>query len=292
MTALPAAIDVSVVLPCYNGGDLLALQLDAVAAQVSDEPWELVFVDNASTDGSAEMARSYQDRIANLRVIDASAEQGQPYALNTGIRAAKGSRIILCDADDEVAPGWLRAMAAALRDHPLVASRMDQRKLNPAWLQSNMQWDTLQHLWYHPFSPHGAGATLGFKKSLFEQIGAFEYSLPYLHDTEFCIQAHLRGINMHLVTGAVVHYRRRTSLKAHLRQSRNYAVYNTILARRHQPAGGGVSAIWAEFMGDWFRMLPLLRRIRSRPRRYQLAWMYGRQLGRLEGVLKHGGIPV
>lgn len=291
MTALPAAIDVSVVLPCYNGGDLLALQLDAVAAQQLDEPWELVFVDNASTDGSADLARSYQDRIANLRVIDASAEQGQPFALNTGIRAARGSRIILCDADDEVAPGWLRAMAAALRDHRLAASRMDQRKLNPPWLQSGMQWDTLQHLWYHPFSPHGAGATLGFQKPLFEEIGGFESALPYLHDTEFCIQAHLRGIDMKLVEDAVVHYRRRANLKAHMKQSRNYAVYNTILARRHQPEDG-VSTVWAGFIGDWFRMLPLLRRIRSLPRRYELAWMWGRQLGRIEGVLKHGGIPV
>lgn len=292
MTPDRSAIDVSVVLPCYNGGDLLALQLDAVAAQQLDEPWELVFVDNASTDGSADLARSYQDRIANLHVLDASEEQGQPFALNTGIRAARGSRIILCDADDEVAPGWLRAMAAALSVHPLVASRMDQRKLNPPWLQSDMQWNTLQNLWYHPFSPHGAGATLGFQKSLFEEIGGFESALPYLHDTEFCIQAHLRGIGMKLAEDAVVHYRRRTSLKAHMKQSRNYAAYNTILARRHLPADGGVSSAWMKFLGDWFRMLPLLRRIRSLPRRYELAWMWGRQLGRIEGVLKHGGIPV
>lgn len=285
-------IDVSVVLPCYNGGPLLAVQLDAIAAQEFDQPWELVFVDNASTDGSADMARAYQDRIPNLRVIDASAEKGQPFALNTGIKAAAGSRIILCDADDEVAPGWLRAMAAALSEHPLVASRMDQRKLNPKWLQSDMQWDTLQKLWYPPYSAHGAGATLGFHKSLFEDIGSFESSLPYLHDTEFCIQAGKRGVAMHLVTDAVVHYRRRTSLKAHMRQSRNYAVYNTILARRHQPEGGGVLAYWARFLRDWFRILLLLRRIRSTPRRYELAWMYGRQLGRIEGVIRFGGIPV
>lgn len=285
-------IDVSVVLPCYNGGSLLARQLDSIAAQEFEQPWELVFVDNASTDGSADLARGYRDRIPNLRVIDASAEKGQPFALNTGIHAANGRRIILCDADDEVAPGWLRAMAMALEEHRFVASRMDLRKLNPPWLHSDQQAKILPKLWYHPHAPYAAGATLGFQRSLFDEIGPFDSSLPYLHDTEWCIQAQSRGVLIQLVEGAVVHYRRRTSLRAHLRQSRNYAVYNTILARRHLPEGGGSSTYWKTFMRDWLRLVRMSRRIRSVSRRYELAWMFGRQLGRMEGVFKFGGVPV
>lgn len=127
-----SGIQISVVLPCYNGGELLNVQLEALATQQHDEPWELLFLDNASTDGSSNVARQYEARIPNLRIIDASAERGQPYALNLGIGLARGPMIITCDADDEVAPGWLNAMARALREHRFVASRMDQTKIEPA----------------------------------------------------------------------------------------------------------------------------------------------------------------
>lgn len=285
-------IDVSVVLPCYNGGALLGVQLDSLAAQQFEQPWELVFVDNGSTDGSADLARGYHGRIPNLRVIDASAEKGQPFALNTGIKAARGSRIILCDADDEVAQGWLRAMAAALVEHRFVASRMDQQKLNPRWLQSDQQSKVLPELWYHPHTPYAAGATLAFQRSLFDEVGPFDPALPYLHDTEWCIQAQKLGVSIHLVMDAVLHYRRRGSQRAYLRQSRNYAVYNTILARRHMPKGDGSLIYWKIFMKDWVTLVRRLRGIRSVSRRYELAWRLGRQLGRIEGVLRFGGVPV
>ena len=289
---MTSSIRTSVVLPCFNGGPLLRVQLDALAAQVHEGSWELVFVDNGSTDGSADMARGFAARIPNLRVVDASAERGQPYALNTGIRAARGSRILLCDADDEVAPGWLTAMVAALERHVLVAARVDHRRLNPPWLQWDQQSHTLPSLWYYPHVAYAAGATLGFRRTLFDEIGPFDPELPYLHDTEFCIQAQLRGVSIVLVPDAVVHYRRRASLKAHFRQSRNYALYNTILARRHlrDPADAGPHA--RGFLRDWLTLLRLLPRSRPLPTRYELTWMLGRQLGRMEGYLKRNGVPV
>jgi glycosyltransferase involved in cell wall biosynthesis len=285
-------IVVSVVLPCYNGGALLRVQLEALAAQEYEEPWELLFMDNGSTDGSAEMAREFENRIPNLRVIDASAEQGQPYALNLGIKLARGPFILTVDADDEVAPGWLRAMAEALREHRFVASRKDLVKFNPPWLQWSQQSEVLPKLWYHPYMPYAAGATLGFRKSLFEEIGPFDPALPYLHDTEFCIQAQLRGVTIFLVKDALLHYRRRNSLKAHYRQSRNYAVYNTILAKRHMPQGGKKWPRVKEYVKEWIRFFKMLPRIRSITRRYDMAWIIGRQLGRVEGVVKFGGTLV
>ncbi len=270
----------------------MKVQLEALAAQEYEEPWELLFLDNGSTDGSAETARQYEGIIPNLRIIDASAERGQPYALNLGIKLAHGPFILTCDADDEVAPGWLRAMAEALKEHRFVASRVDHVKLNPPWLQWNQQSDVLPKLWYHPHMPYAAGATLGFRKSLFEEIGRFDPALPYLHDTEFCIQAQLRGVTIVLVKDAVLHYRKRTSLKAHYRQSRNYAVYNTILAKRYEPQGQKKWPHVKEYIMEWIRFFKLLPRIRSITRRYDMGWIVGRQLGRVEGVVKFRGTLV
>jgi glycosyltransferase involved in cell wall biosynthesis len=286
-------VTVSVVLPCFNGGPLLDAQLTALAAQRHDEPWELVFADNGSTDGSLERALALAERMPNVRVVDAAAERGQPYALNTGIAAARGAAILLCDADDEVAPGWLAAMATALKTHRFVAARVDHTKLNPPWLHWTQQVDRLPSLWYHPFLPYAAGATLGFQRSLFDEIGPFEPALPYLHDTEFCIRAQLRGVPIVLVPEAVVHYRRRANLSGHLRQARNYAAYNTLLARRHRPASQSIAPYVKQFLTDWWTLARLLRHgRRSVERRYEFTWLLGRQLGRIEGVVKHGGIPV
>lgn len=285
-------IVVSIILPCYNGGDLLRVQLESLASQNYEEPWELLFLDNGSTDGSADTARQFENRISNMRIIDASAEQGQPYALNLGIKMARGPFILTVDADDETGPGWLKAMAEGLKKHRFVASTVDHVKLNPPWLRWNQQSKALPELWYYPHLPYAAGATLGFHKTVFEEVGRFEPSLPYLHDTEFCIQAQLRGVVIVLVKDAVLHYRRRNSLKAHYKQSKNYAVYNTILAKRYVAQAGKRENPIPAYLKDWIYLLTLLPRMRSMRTRYDMVWMIGRQIGRLEGVFKHGGILV
>jgi glycosyltransferase involved in cell wall biosynthesis len=193
----------SVVIACYNGATTLPVQLEALSTQEWSRSWEVVLADNGSTDGSAEIATGYAKKLPNMRMVDASACQGQPFALNTGIRASRGASIALCDADDEVAPGWLAGMGEALLQHDFVACTMDHVKLNPAWLQWPQQKTELQRLWYPPFLPHAGGATLGFKRTLYDDLGGFDERLRYLHDTEFCIRAELKGIRLTFVNTAV-----------------------------------------------------------------------------------------
>jgi len=90
----------SVIIPCFNAEATLAVQLDALAGQVWSEPWEVLVVDNRSTDGSMRVERQYFGRLPNFRIVDAAAEQGQPYALNTGVAMAAGESVAFCDADD------------------------------------------------------------------------------------------------------------------------------------------------------------------------------------------------
>ncbi|HRJ00685.1 MAG TPA: glycosyltransferase, partial [Hyphomonas sp.] len=61
---------VSVVLPCYNGASTLAAMLDSLVAQTFKGEWELLFVNNGSTDNSVEIAMSYADRLP-VRVVQA-----------------------------------------------------------------------------------------------------------------------------------------------------------------------------------------------------------------------------
>src|SRR3990172_11101424 len=100
----------SVIIACLNGARTIAAQLEALAGQQWSHPWEVVIADNGWSDDWLDIVRSYQDRIPNIRIVDASDRRGQPHALNVGAAAAKGEALAFCDADDEGAPGWGGAM--------------------------------------------------------------------------------------------------------------------------------------------------------------------------------------
>jgi glycosyltransferase involved in cell wall biosynthesis len=97
----------SVIIPCYNAAETIGETLDAFVQQLWEEPWEIIVANNRSTDNSMPIVERYYDRLPNLRVIEAVERQGQPYALNTGAKAALGRSIAFCDADDVVGEGWV-----------------------------------------------------------------------------------------------------------------------------------------------------------------------------------------
>jgi glycosyltransferase involved in cell wall biosynthesis len=124
----------SIVLPLFNGAETLGDQLSAIASQDYDGPWELIVADNGSTDEGPAIACGWKERIPGLRIVDASAVRGVSFARNTGARAACGEVIALCDADDVVQPGWLRAMAEASCRYDMVGGRLDETLLNEEWV--------------------------------------------------------------------------------------------------------------------------------------------------------------
>ena len=91
-------------------------------------------VDNGSTDGTAALVRDHAARNPRVRLVDATERRGPSYTRNVGFEAAAAELIAACDADDVIAPGWVRAMGDALRVHPCVTGPLEVDRLNPAWL--------------------------------------------------------------------------------------------------------------------------------------------------------------
>ena len=282
----------SVILACFNAADTLGTQLQALSKQTCELLWELLVVDNGSTDNSLAVVASFRDCLP-MQVVDGSGKRGVAYARNLGVKMATGDSILYCDADDEVGEGWLAAMARALQHHDLVGCRFDVTKLNPPWFsQVNPQINGLQKLWYPPYLPHtGAGGT-GVKRYLHEAINGFNESLFRLSDTDYCLRLQLQGAELHFVPDAVVHVRNRSTLKGIYQQSRGFAEHNILLSKQYQATGEGIKRPWQQYMADWLRLVKLLPRIRHRKGQARLAWQLGRQVGRLRGVLKYGVPPV
>lgn len=108
-------VRVSVVLPVWNGERFLVEAIDSVLAQTLDS-FELLLVDDGSTDGTAAMTRAYAARDPRVRVIREE-RRGIAHALNAGITAARGTYVARMDADDICAPSRLQRQIAYLDAH-------------------------------------------------------------------------------------------------------------------------------------------------------------------------------
>ena len=114
-----------------------------------------------------------------------------------------------------MAPGWLAAMGTALDRHAFVAARMDIRALNPDWTLAQRRLAQERELGTLPHAPHchlGAGATLGFRRTVFDAVEGFDPAFPCLEDVDFCVRAYLAGFTLQFVPDAVVNYRFRHDL--------------------------------------------------------------------------------
>lgn len=285
----------SVVIPCYNAEGTVRETMGALVGQQATEPWEVVVADNASTDDSIAIVESYRDRLPCLRIVDASERKGQPYALNTGAKAARGTALVFYDADDVAAPGWLQAIETALKDHAFVASRHMADALNPAWAvraRGRGQEEELRGIWYPPHLPHAGGCGLGMRRSLFEEVGGFDESLPYLHDTDICWKLIKRGHELELVHDAVIHIRYRTDLSSIFRQAWSWGFFNVILYTRHCPEGEELVDTWPRYFRRWWRLLRRSRALHRKESRARLAWRAGHLLGILKGSLAFRVPPI
>jgi glycosyltransferase involved in cell wall biosynthesis len=290
-------IKLSVVIPCFNAAQTIAVQLEALAQQQWDQPWEVVVADNGSTDESLAIVQRYKDKLPRLLIVDASAHRGAAYATNTGVRAASGEALAFCDADDEVAPGWLAAMGDALLKYEAVACRIDFRKLNPAWLEEiyqdhEQQRSGLLKAWYPPYLLHAGGGTLGIRKSLHEAIGGFDVSLLYDQDTDYCFKIQLRGGEIHFVADALLHVRCRHTLLRLFQQARHWAEYTVLLYKYYKSYEITERQPWRAFARQCKNLLLSVPQIHYKAGRAMWVWNFGWQVGRLAGSLKYHVPPV
>ena len=106
---------VSVVLPCFNAKDLIIDAINSIRNQTYLN-WELIVVDDASTDNTVEVIRSIQDQ--RVRLIQLTTNGGYAVAMRAGIDVAQGYYIARMDGDDVSAPTRLARQVAVLAEHP------------------------------------------------------------------------------------------------------------------------------------------------------------------------------
>lgn len=118
----------SVVVPAHNEEATLGETLESLLRQDFDGPVEIIVVDNASTDATAEIARAYGARLVTEPM------RGVCNARQRGVDAAEGDYVVSTDADTVHPVNWLRRLDGVLRSRPdAVAVAGPCRYLDPPW---------------------------------------------------------------------------------------------------------------------------------------------------------------
>lgn len=233
-------IGLSVVIACYNGADTLGTQLEALAAQTCREPFEVIVADNGSTDSSAVLAESFAGRLP-IRVVDASDVKGPGHARNRGVESARGPIIAFCDADDEVAPGWLDAALDCMVEHDFVAGLVDITKLNSSRVtrsRTMAQQEGLQDSGTGIGLKHAGAGNMVLKKDVFAGVGGFDEGLRCLQDTDLCWRIQLAGTPLVFYRDLMIYTRLRSTLRTMMRQGYLYGVAFAKLEHRYGRAEG------------------------------------------------------
>ncbi len=170
---------VSVIVVCYNGRAYLEPCLSRILAQ-SYCPRQVILVDNASTDGSAEYAR--QRFAGKVTVIASDHNSGYMGAVNRGLQHVTGDYVAILNQDTEPDERWLAPLASFLDEHPLVGAVTSRVLLAE-------QRDRVNAL---GLEIHVAG--LGFNRGLGNgdsSTGSFPFSVAGVHGSSFLIRRHL-----------------------------------------------------------------------------------------------------
>jgi glycosyltransferase involved in cell wall biosynthesis len=208
----------SVVVPVRDGGSGFARCLDALAASTF-RAWELIVVDDGSTDRSAAIARA-----AGARVLATGRPRSGPArARNLGAAAAHGDVLFFVDADVAVRPDTLDRVVAVFRREPAVAAMFGSYDTQPPAPNVVSQYKNLFHHFVHQTSRaeastfwSGCGAV---RRAVFLDLGGFDtsYARPAIEDIELGYRLTRAGHTIRLCHDLQVTHLKRWTLWSLLR---------------------------------------------------------------------------
>lgn len=217
------------VIPARDVAATIDAQLDALERQTFGGPFEVVLVDNGSSDDTVERARRHD---LDLRVVTALDRSGVAYARNVGIGAARADTVLVCDGDDVVSDCWVAAMADALAHDAVVGGPVELDLLNTPALAATRGRNDMSSPLRRGDVAMLPGCNFGLRREVVDRVGPFDEDFDGLEDHEYALRLHAAGVTVGFARDAVVHYRFRAGLRDLVRQGFFYGRSHPLLARR------------------------------------------------------------
>lgn len=186
-----AAPRLSVVMPVHNAGPYLAGSVESILTQTFTD-FELVALDDASTDGSAGLLRDWAKRDQRIRVVESSIRLGMVGSADRVVREARAPVCARMDADDVSRPTRLATQWEVLEANPdacLVGSLWEGIDAAGRLVRPQDRWRLVRRSSFAPF-PHGS---IMFRREAFDAVGGYRAACTYWEDLDLYLRMAARG---------------------------------------------------------------------------------------------------
>lgn len=186
---------VSILMSVHNGESTVGESIDSILAQTFGD-WELILVDDGSSDGSLAVLRRYAAQDGRIRVIESETNRGLPAALNLAAGKSVGRYLARQDADDISLPDRLQRQVETMAANPDVAALgtmgyfidTDGDTLNPIVVNGlSIGGHILQQ---RSVFPHGS---MILRSEVFREVGGYDERFWFSQDMELVARLHARG---------------------------------------------------------------------------------------------------
>ena len=213
---------VSIIVLNYNGQEYIANCLDSILKN-SYSNFELIVVDNASTDNSLKIIKDQFSSEPRVKIITNPTNLGFSGGNNIGFEQSKGQYIVFVNNDTTVPPNWLTPLVEAMENDPTigVAQSMvytiDGKKIQTAgFLYSNglIKKEQLflgksSDITFEPVFEVSfvCGASMIIRRGILERMGAFEPKIPFFYDdTLLSLKTHFSGNKVVTVSASKIYH--------------------------------------------------------------------------------------
>ena len=211
----------SIIVPCRNQLAFTRECVRAITAHTTP-PWELVIVNDGSSDGTATYVDALQDADPKrVIVVSHTASQGFPTSCNHGLNAARGNYLVLLNNDAVVTEGWLDHLIALAESDPKIGLVGPMSNYaSPPQLVSGVPYRNVEEM--HCFAGQWRRERLGrwftceklsgfcllMKRNVFEQLGGLDerFGLGFFDDDDLCFRARKAGFELAVAFDCFVHH--------------------------------------------------------------------------------------
>lgn len=235
------AVDYSVIVPAYQAADVVGACVAALVAQSAPrERYEIIVVDDGSTDATAEVSRA-----AGADAVLTIPHGGPAAARNAGVAAARGELVLMTDADCEPSPGWIAAMVAPFADPTAMGTKGTYRTKQPGLiarlvqLEYEIRYERMARLPAIDFVDTYAAA---YRREVLVAAGGFNtvYPRASVEDVDLSFRIARQG-RLLFVPEAWVWHRHPATLRAYLQRKAMYGYWRALLYLRQPDKAAGDS---------------------------------------------------